>query len=282
MRQKKGPVIFKYTDYRKYLNDTFEFRKKKNRHFTFRYFSKKAGMSSPSALKEVMEGKKNLTHKSILQFAIGFDLNKSETEYFTNLVYFNQAKTESEKNSYFKELVKLKQNGKGKTLTSKQYEYYSNWYNSAIRELVATKPFKNEPEWIAKRLIPQITPNEAKKALELLTELGLLIKKEDGTLHQDTPKLEVDPDVTTLSIRNFNRSMIDLGKASIEKFSQDNREVSGLTMGVSKECFQELKQMIREFKTKVANYVVNDNRSEEQVYQLNFQFFPLTDEEAGK
>jgi len=106
MRPKKqGPIIFKYNDCRKYLKDLFEFRKKVNRHFTYRLFSKKAGLVSPSALKEVIEGKKNLTHKSILQFAIGFDLNKGETEYFTHLVYFNQAKTEKEKNQFYRELL---------------------------------------------------------------------------------------------------------------------------------------------------------------------------------
>lgn len=273
---KDQPSIFNYNDYRSLLRDLFEFHRKRLRHFTFRYFSKKAGLSSPSALKEVMDGKKNLTQRSILQFAIGFNLNKSETEYFTNLVYFNQSQDEKEKNRYYKELLRLQQNHKGKTLTASQYEYYSNWYNSAIRELACTKDFKNDPDWIAGKLIPGIKPSEAKKAVELLLSLGLLTEKEDGTLKQDSPKLEADPDVSSLSIRNFNRSMIQLGSEAIERHDQEQREISGLTLGVSRECGREIKAMIREFKKQVLNYAVNDARPADSVYQLNFQFFPLT------
>jgi len=253
-----------------------------NRHFTFRYFSMKAGLSSPSALKEVIDGKKNLTQKSLLQFAAGFNLNKGETEYFTQLVYFNQSTTEQDKNRYYKELLKRQQIKKGKTLTSQQYEYYSNWYNSAIRELAGTIGFKNEPEWVARRLNPVISPSEAQKAVDLLVKLGLLTRQADGTLKQDTPKLEVDPDVSTLSIRNFNRNMIHLGKEAIERFPQEEREVSGLTLGVSKECAKEIKAMVREFKKQVLNYAVNDPRPAEEVYQANFQLFPLTRQEEGK
>jgi uncharacterized protein (TIGR02147 family) len=241
----------------------------------------KAGLSSPSALKEVMDGKKNLTHKSIHQFAAGFGLNKSETEYFTSLVYFNQSTTEQEKNRYYQELLRRQQVKKSKTLTSQQYEYYSNWYNSAIRELVATKEFKNESEWIARRLTPSISSADAGKAIDLLIKLGLLVRQEDGTLKQETPKLEIDPDVSTLSIRNFNRSMIDLGKGAIERFPQETREVSGLTLGVSKECAMEIKNMVREFKKHLLNYAVNDPRSAEEVYQVNFQMFPLTGLKEG-
>ena len=254
----------------------FAYHQRINRHFTYRFFSMKAGFASPSALKEVMDGKKNLTQASIIKVASGFKLNKSETDYFTNLVYFNQSETEAEKTRYFQALSKIQHTKKGKTLTSEQFEYYSNWYNSAIRELAGTKEFKEDPEWIADRLNPGITAVEARKGLDLLIRLGLLVRDGNGTLKQDSPSLEVDPDVSTLSIRNFNRSMIDLGKEAIERHAPDTREVSGLTLGLSKECAAEIKNMIREFKKSVLNYAVNDTRPSEGVFQLNFQFFPLS------
>lgn len=279
MRPKKqSPCIFKYNDYRRFLRDLYEYTKKTNPRFTFRAFSSRAGLSSPSALKEVMDGKKNLSPHSVLKFAAGFGLNKSETEYFQNLVYFNQGRTEQEKNRYYQALLRFKQVKKGKTLTSRQYQYYSNWHNSAVRELAGTKDFKNEPAWIARQLTPEITPAEAQKAVDLLIELGLLKKDENGALRQDVPRLEVDPDVTSLSIRNFNRSMVDLGREAIERFPQESREVSGLTLGVSKACAMEIKEMVREFKKKILNHAVNDARAAEAVYQLNFQLFPLTRE----
>lgn len=262
------------------MKDLFLFHQSINPRFTYRCFSLRAKLSSPSALKEVIDGKKNLSEKSILQFSTAFKLNKGETDYFAHLVRFNQSTSEAERNHHYQELLKLKQTKKGKTLTSQQYQYYTNWYNSAIRELVGTVGFKNEPEWIARRLIPNITPIEVEKAVELLINLGLLIKNPDNTFKQDSPKLEIDPDVTTLAIRNFNRNMIHLGSESIERFPQDTREVSGLTLGVSRNTAMEIKTMIRDFKKQLLNIAVNDTQPSEEVYQLNFQFFPLTQQES--
>jgi uncharacterized protein (TIGR02147 family) len=272
----EAPSIFRYTDYRKYLRDLFSYKKAKNKYFTYRLFSAKAGFATSSILKEVTEGKKSLTQASILKFASGFGLNKAETEYFKNLVYFNQSKNEQDKNRYYIELCKIQQAKKKKTLTTQQYEYYSHWYNSVIRELVSIKDFRNDPEWIASKLTPAITPAEAQKAVELLIRLGILIKNDDGTLKAESPILDVEPDVTSLSVRNFSRSMIGLGKEAIERWPQDRREVSGLTLGVSRECAAEIKNMVRAFADQVLQFAANDTRPGREVVQLNFQLFPVT------
>ncbi|MBL8025294.1 MAG: TIGR02147 family protein [Fibrobacteres bacterium] len=281
MSKRAKPDILSYHNYRKLLKDLFSFHQKENRHFTYRYFSMRAGFASPSALNEIIAGKKNLTQSSIVKMADGFKLTKTETEYFTNLVYFNQSKTEKEKTRYFQEISRIQKSKKGKTLTTEQFEYYSSWHNCAVRELICTKGFKNDPEWIASRLNPKITPAEAANALNLLQRLKLVKTEADGTLSLDSPKLEVDPDVTTLSIRNFNRDMIRLGSESIERFPQAKREVSGITVGVSKEAAEEMKSMVREFKKQLLNFAINDKRTSEEVYQMNFQFFPLSESELS-
>lgn len=279
--RKTAPNIFLYSNYRTFLRDLFSYHRARNRHFTCRYVSQKAGLASPSALKEVIDAKKNLTSGSLLKFAIAFNLTKTETEYLQNLVLFNQSGSEEEKNKHYREVLKLQQVKKSATLGAHQYEYYSNWYNAAIRELAALPGFKNSPDWIAEHLVPSIKPSEAKKSIELLLRLGLLKQHEDTTLSQQTPKLEVDPDLSTLAIRNFNRSMADLGKEAIERFTQDEREVSGCTIGVSSECAQEIKEMVREFKKKVLNFAVNDSRPADAVYQMNVQFFPVARQAVG-
>jgi uncharacterized protein (TIGR02147 family) len=276
MYKQRKPDILSYHNYRRLLKDLFSFHQKENSHFTFRYFSMRAGFASPSALKEIIDKKKNLTQSSIIKVADGFKFTKSETEYFTSLVYFNQSKTEKEKTRYLQEISKIQKSKKGKTITSEQFEYYSSWHNSAVRELICTKGFKNDPEWVASRLNPKITVAEAANALNLLHRLNLIKTESDGTLTLNSPKLEVDPDVSTLSIRNFNRDMIRLGSESIERYPQNCREVSGLTIGISKETADEIKSMIRDFKKQILNYAINDTRASEEVYQMNFQFFPLS------
>ncbi len=52
--------IFTYTDYRAFLHDAYTHAKATNPAFSYRYFAKKAGFSSPNFLKLVIDGVYNL------------------------------------------------------------------------------------------------------------------------------------------------------------------------------------------------------------------------------
>jgi len=277
MEATNQPFVHDYSNYRVYLRDLFDFHKKRNRKFTYRVFARQAGIASSGFLKEVIDGKKNLSHDSAKRFAEGFRLSKKESDYFVCLVNFTQARTETDKNQYYHQMKSLQStSGKGKNIEAYQYEYYSEWYNSAIRELAGTKDFRPEPEWIASKLTPEITVAEARKSLERLLKLGLLRKEGDGHIVQDSPSLTVEPDISTLAIKNFNRAMISIGKDAIERFPQNEREISGATLHISNSKFNEFRNTIREFKERLINLAASDNDPAENVYQFNVQFFPLT------
>ena len=53
--------IFSYIDYRKFLKDYYNSEKESKLYFSYRFFSQKAGIKSPVFLKEVYDGKKNLS-----------------------------------------------------------------------------------------------------------------------------------------------------------------------------------------------------------------------------
>jgi len=80
--------IFDYTDFREFLREKFEECKKSNPAFSYRYFSKKAGLKSTNFLKLVIKGESNLSVETIHKFAAAFSLGKMETKYFQNLVFF--------------------------------------------------------------------------------------------------------------------------------------------------------------------------------------------------
>lgn len=69
--------------------------------------------------------------------------------------------------------------------------------------------------------------------------------------------------------------MIDLGAEAVERIPREYREVSSMTLGLSKKMYLHLKEKIQNFKDEVLCDVLADNTDSEEVYQLNFQFFPL-------
>ena len=60
--------IFEFIDYRKYLDIYYKEQKEKTHFFSYRYFSQRAEIASPSFLKHVIDGKRNLTRPVIEKF----------------------------------------------------------------------------------------------------------------------------------------------------------------------------------------------------------------------
>jgi uncharacterized protein (TIGR02147 family) len=282
MKPKEMPNIFAYTNYRKFLRDFFLYKQRLNRNFSYRLYSKMAGLSSPSALKEVIDGKKGLTISSIPKFILPFKLTKIQAQFFENLVLFNQASDEGEKSRYFREMIRIQRQPRSRTIAPQQYSFYDSWFNGVIREIITLKDFRPDPAWIAAKVKPQITKQQAKAALTLLKQLGLIKQEPNGKLAQDTPKLDIEPDVSVQAIRNFNRSMIELGWEAIERFAPKDREVSGTTLSMSRDCYEDVKEMVRKFKDDLLNYVCNHPGASDIVCQLNFQLFPLIEEDGTK
>ena len=88
--------IFEYIDYRQYLRDAYEERRKESPKFSYRFIAGKVGFSSPGFFANVLSGKKDISLKLALKFAELFKLGRKEKEYFETLVLFNKATGASE------------------------------------------------------------------------------------------------------------------------------------------------------------------------------------------
>ncbi|MGZ3686795.1 MAG: TIGR02147 family protein, partial [Bdellovibrionota bacterium] len=222
--------IFEYSDYRVFLKDWFSEEKKEREAVSFRFFSRAAGFSSPNFLKLVMDGKRNLSTLSIEKFSRALKLTKEEADFFRTLVSLNQSRSPEERRSHAEQLLKSRPYQKLHPLKSAQFAYYSSWYVVAIRELVDTKNFNEDPHWIASRLKPSITVTEAKRALEILFSLGLIRRNPEGRIVQSDSLLTTEDEVASVSVADFHREMIRRAGESIERFAPQNREISAATM----------------------------------------------------
>jgi uncharacterized protein (TIGR02147 family) len=269
------PSIFDYTDYRRYLQDYYAWAKAHKRGFSHRSFLSKAGMSGPTYLKRVMEGQHDLTGSSVPKFAKALELLPQQAEFFEALVFFNQAQTLSEKDRYFSRLMELKAPRNTAVLETSQYDYYKNWYNIAIREILAILPYKDNAQEIARQLMPSIQPKQVKKALELLDTLGLVKEGPDGALHASTAVLKTDPSIDSLLIPRFHQTMARLGVEAVERFHKTERYFSGSTLSISPAMYSVIIEKIRALRRELLEAVAADP-SPERVYHLNMQLFPLT------
>lgn len=271
--------VFDYTDYRAYLSDYYKFMKKHSSAFSYRYFAQRANIKSSGFYKELVDGKRSLSRSLILKFSEALKHNKKEAEYFEYMVYFNESKTIEEKRLYFKKMM-ASYDSKAYKLLSDQYEYFSKWYYVAIRELLSYVRFKDDYHMLANALNPSIRPDQAKKAISILEKLNLIKKDKMGYYRRCDPVITTgypqgDKRVTLLNIMNFQKTMIDMAKGAYDKTQIKQIDMSTLTLGISEDTYSTMKEEIANFRKKLLGIAEKD-RVPDRVYQLNYQFFPLS------
>jgi len=264
-----------YNDYRLFISDFYNDKKSRNPHFSYRFFSKKAGLTSPSLLKEVIDGKRNLTEKTIPKFIKGLDLTENSGKYFRALVLFNQSTGTTEKQQYLEQMHKLSREVKQQTVTEDHYNYYADWFNPAIRELACLLDWKNDYALLAQTIQPPITIQQARDSVRLLLKSGFLSKDEFGVYHQQNPAITTGQNVSSAGIRALNKSLSVLGTSAIDRFTPKERDITSLTIGINRKNYQLIQEEIREFKKRIIRIVDGDS-SPDSVYNLNVQFFPLS------
>jgi uncharacterized protein (TIGR02147 family) len=280
-RSKSSIRIFDYTDYRKYLEDYYRDQKTSNPVFSYRYFAGKARISSIGLYKDVVEGKQSLSRRAITRFSEAMGLAKREAEYFEAMVFFTDASAIEERKLYFERMIACHES-KARIMDASRYEYYSQWYYSAVRAILSFYPFDGADfVTLAKKLSPRIKAEQAKKAVEVLGRLGMIKKNEQGFYEPSdqiitTGALENDRQVRSLSIINFQRNLLALADEAYDRFSERQMDMSTITLSVSKATRRLIKDEAAAFRKKVLSLAENDPKPE-CVYQLNCHFFPLTD-----
>jgi uncharacterized protein (TIGR02147 family) len=273
-------TVYQYTDYRRYLADYFEKRKKIDPKFSHRYLSRRLGLSSPNFIMMVMQGKRNLTRSLAFKLSQEFGLDEKEAEYLEAMVGFMQAKTNKEKDAFFSRMVMLRRTTDVEKIEEGQYEYYSNWYNLAVRELVTYPDFKGDFNWLAKKVLPPITPSQAKRSVELLLKLGLIKKKGKGYA-RSSALVSTGPEVTSLAVANFHRTMAERAGAAMDDVKKEERDITACTVNISPRGFEEIKKAVAECRKKVMAITEADTPAE-RVYQVNFQVFPVSARDKKK
>lgn len=278
--RRRSPIdVFRYLDYRRYLADYY--RAKKSRGFSYRAFSRAAGLGAPNYLKLVIAGQRNLTPAMAARFASACGLAGDAAEYFAQLVEFNQARSAEQRNRSYARLVAFSRYRRGHKLEVAQAAYHSTWYLPAIRELAASAHFREDPEWLADRLWPKIKASEARQALDTLLELGLLERDPHGRLRQTTPVVSTGPETLGMHIANYHARMMQRATAAMELVPAHSRDISSLTFCVGSAGLLRLKQRIQEIRRELIA-LVEAEPERDQVVQLNLQLFPLSRPIGGR
>ena len=271
-----GVSVYDFLDHRAYLAAYYAAAKRTRPSFSFRLFSKLAGLRSPNFLKLVIDGERNLGADSVGRFAEALGLEGADAEFFSDLVAFGQAQTLADKNRAFERIAASRRFRAARRIDGELFAYLSHWYNPVIRELAARQDFQEEPRWIATQLRPRISATETAEAMKLLLSLGLLVRDStSGRIVRGEPTLTTEHEVRSLGAAAFHRQMLERAAQSIDTVPRELRDLAALTVCVSSETAALVKQRIHQFREALTELCDTDAQGS-TVYQLNVQWFPLS------
>lgn len=269
------PNLFSYIDHRKWLSDLSEYRKRTTKYFSHRWFAQAAGIKNPSFFSQIVSGRRNLTLPMIDRFSEVLELDSREALFFRHLVQFNQSETALEKQEHYAILREMSGSVNQTMLGEDAWDFYEHWWIAAVRELLAQRRVFSDWNELGSWLRPPIHHRQARVAVELLVDTGLVRQDDDGIWHLVHKDLTSGEEIRSLAVRNHNRQMAQLGVESIERFPPRERHVSGITLGVSAAGYQVLVTELHAFRERIVRLVDKDPGGGE-VYQLNLQLFPLS------
>lgn len=266
---------FSCKDQGAFLQSILKRKKSHGRSPGVRAITRLAGFASPATLSMILNGKRNLTPPVAEKLAKALKLSSREKKYLYTLMEKARAKTESEARILEEQLFKIRNGMDLQNLEWKQYRFLSVWYYPTLYVMVGQKIFREDYFWLAKRLGRGVRPEEVETALDDMLALGLLCRKE-GKFAQALGAIDTDKDINNLSTHKYHQKMIQLALEALDK-PVDQRAMTGLTFSVSKEKIPEIKAKIREFRREL-NETYSQSTEGKLVYQMNLQFFPLSEE----
>ena len=266
--------IVEYTDYRKFIQDYYDERKRTSA-FTWRDFARDAGFSSAVYLKYVCEGKKNLSVGAAGSVASAMGLVGFEHTYFVLMVSYAHAKGDEAKRAAFEERCALANAHKVRVLGDEEFKYFKSWKNPVLRELAPHMPGA-KPLEMAKACKQPITAAEVSETLDFLLRAKLLKKDKDGNYQQTDKAISMGSvDAVPVAARDLQRQMAEFAVKALS-LPLSERDMSGLTMGITRRAYERIRKELADCRRRIMAIVTEDDDTE-QVYRLNLQLFPMSE-----
>lgn len=273
------PSVFDYLDYRDFLDAWFSWKARQRPRYSQRAFAQHVGCSH-TLVSQVRRREKHLSDKSATAFGAAMGLDADETAHFALLVERATASTERHRTELTHQAMGARGMHDARELGILSLRYLASWWIPAVRELAYREDFRADHDWIATRLRPAISPDQAGQALEVLQGLHLLQPDEDGRLVPHDAPLVTPPEAEGSAVRGYHRTMIDLARQGLDSLSHQERFYQTAMLAVPEGMEVQLRVELRALAERLVG-MVEDARSRggrpmDRVLLLNLHLLPIS------
>lgn len=268
--------IYDYLDYRLFLRDFYDLEKSLDPTFSYRVFATAVDIDA-SLLVKILRSKRHLSDTSVNTFVAFFNFKEGKSEYFREMVAYGKAKTPDAIRKHFETLQKMRPS-RCRMLDEARYRYFQQWYYPMVRSALDVYEYRGEQDAVSlgNSCIPKLTAAQIVTSVEALLQLGLAKRNEQGRIVPSDAHVRTQDHWLSASISEYQKTVTELGRQSIENIPKENRDISTLTMALDSSQIEKIRGILADARKSIVN-VVNSMPAEQcdSVYQLNFQMFPM-------
>ena len=268
--------IYRFLDYRSWLRAEYEERKAQDERFSHRKFSSLCGYKSSGALALIMSGRRNLTRDAAERVSLAFDLDPGERAHLVRMLDYEDAEDFGARAAVLGRMKAARKFAEHWQGTIDAYAYYEDPLVPVVRELVSLDDFREDGDWMAARVHGGAAPSACTEALARLIELGHLDRDDEGRLRHAHRIVATPAEVRSDTLKAYQRNMMERASAALDSQERERRDMRVSTMAISEGQAARIKALMEQVHKEVMA-IVEEDEPIEAVYQLNTQFFSLTD-----
>jgi uncharacterized protein (TIGR02147 family) len=266
--------IYQYEDFRKFLNDSFEERRKAEGKFTHRRLAAEAGFTNPGYFNDVIKGRRTLSGSATEKMAAAFGLKTNEAEYFKLLVAYGQSKKPAERQELYEQMLFRRNRSTFVRLNPVNSKYYQDYHYPLIRSAIQVFDFRGNYEELARFIRPSLPVAAIKKCVRELCEWGLLTQGADGRYRPTYKNQEPAPSMGDL-VKRLNREWVVQAADALFAFPREERHISSGLLTINAGTYQEIMRRIEKFREEIFE-LAKKEENPDRVMQFNIQYFPRT------
>lgn len=274
------PDLYAFHDYREFLRAWVAYRKATHARFSLRSLAKEAGLAV-GYLSMVLSGSRGLSSEALGKLTRPLGLTTADGSYLELLRTIAESDSQEVRMRALEGLHRFRSYQKLNPKEIEAYRYLTHWYYVAIREMSTLEGFRAEPQWIQARLRYKVPLKDIEQALDFLKANGYLDVRPDGTASAPDKDINCVGGVFRVAIVGFHQEMLSLASRALESVPVTERSVTSHTMTIRAEDYDEVKRVLDEALTRVAE-IGKQRKAGDVVYQVSLATFPLTKGKPGR
>ena len=276
---RKKANIFEHSDAGRYLKAIYDEIRKLQKSYSAENFSEFFGFGSNNTMAQVHSGHRKISEKAAERIAEALRLNRIEKTYFMAMVKVRHAESTVERDRLLALVLELRARHSEESNNNKALEFFNSWVHSVVFEVLSMDEAQTTLE-VCNKIMPDVKESAVEKSLVFLESIGLVEKRHDKT--ESTHKfIKIKKDfslgsaVPGLAIVRYHQEMLNLAKDSLMTSAPNERDVSSVTIAVSPDQIELIKDEIDRFR-KYLLLLSSLEQNETRVMQVNLQLFPLS------